>query len=119
MASVTLKSVPGYGLSLGSVAERAWVPEACTLPNADRPARVAEFDELFGSLRELRREAPTWLRLRLDTALESRTRDLLARESGCCSFFDFDVHRAADELVVDIRVPADRTAVLDELEKRP
>jgi hypothetical protein len=24
-----------------------WTPDACTLPTADRPLRVAEFDELF------------------------------------------------------------------------
>ncbi|HET6741695.1 MAG TPA: hypothetical protein VFH76_22285 [Kribbella sp.] len=24
-----------------------WVPDACTLPTAERPFRVAEFDQLF------------------------------------------------------------------------
>lgn len=98
--------------------ELAWAPAACTLPSADRPARVAEFDELFTSLRALRREEPGWLRLWLAAGAEAGARDLTARESRCCSFFDFDVRREADEVVVDIRVPADHVAVLDALEAR-
>ncbi|WP_245718914.1 hypothetical protein [Micromonospora rhizosphaerae] len=37
-----------------------WVPEACTLPTAERPLRVAEFDELFATaLRGQTRLSPT------------------------------------------------------------
>lgn len=43
----------------------AWVSvDACTLPTADRPARLAEFEALFSSsLSVLRREESGWLRL--------------------------------------------------------
>lgn len=35
----------------------SWAPEACTLPTAERPLRVAGFDELFATaVREVRRE---------------------------------------------------------------
>lgn len=98
--------------------EAAWVAtDACTLPSADRPARLAEFEGLFESLRGLRRQNPRWLRLRLDDAevVEQRARDLTAREASCCSFFIFDVHREPGEVVVDVRVPEDRVMVLDGL----
>lgn len=49
----------------------AWVPQACTLPTAERPLRVAEFDELFASsLRGLDRWAPTGLRIDLEPTPE-------------------------------------------------
>ena len=96
------------------------VADTCTLPTADRPTRLAEFDGLFALLRGLRREERGWLRLRLDDAdgVEARARDLTARESACCSFFDFDVHRETGEVVVDVRVPESRVAVLDGLTAR-
>ncbi len=102
----------------GARSELAWVPaDACTLPTADRPTRLAEFDGLFASLQEVRREEPGWLRLRLDDGegVEDQARDLTARESACCSFFDFDVHGGDGEVVVDVRVPDSRVVVLDGL----
>ncbi|WP_308283486.1 thioredoxin family protein [Pseudonocardia nigra] len=102
----------------GARSELAWVTaDACTLPTAERPTRLAEFDGLFAWLRGLRREEPGWLRLRLDDGegVEENARDLTAREASCCSFFDFDVHRGDGELVVDVRVPASRVIVLDGL----
>lgn len=94
-----------------------WVPaEACTLPTADQPARLAEFDALFtSSLREVRRDEPGLLRLRLHggAEVEATARDLTARETECCSFFGFTVSRTGDEVLVDVRVPADKEIVLD------
>jgi thioredoxin len=108
----------GAGRTGDARSELAWVPaEACTLPTAERPTRMAEFDELFASLRGMQRREPGWLRLRLDdaTGVEDRARDLTARESECCAFFEFDVHRESGEVVVDVRVPANRVVVLDGL----
>ena len=102
----------------GGRSELAWVPaDACTLPTADRPARLVEFEDLFASLRGLSREEPGWLRLRLadGEGVEARARDLTAREAECCSFFDFDVQRQTGEVLVDVRVPASRVVVLDGL----
>ncbi|WP_063747231.1 thioredoxin family protein [Saccharothrix sp. NRRL B-16314] len=104
---------PGTGAPIG------WVSvEACTLPTADQPMRLAEFEGLFtASLLVLRREESGWLRLRLDGGadVESRARDLTAREAECCAFFDFAVDRDGDQVVVDVRVPADKEVVLDGL----
>jgi hypothetical protein len=99
-----------------------WAPGECTLPTAERRLRVAEFDQLFATaLRGQARPGPTHLRLTLDgaDAVEATTRDLIARETACCSFFDFAVARTPDrELRLDVRVPASRTDVLDAIAAR-
>ncbi|MFG2012683.1 hypothetical protein ACGFNF_26815 [Micromonospora sp. NPDC048868] len=103
----------------GSAAEAAWVPDACTLPTAARPLRLAEFDRLFrDAVRDVTRLSARHLRLRLagTAQTEQTVRDLTARESTCCSFFTFDLSRSGpDALTLDIRVPAAHVAVLDGL----
>jgi hypothetical protein len=97
-----------------------WVPPACTLPTAEQPLRIAEFDDLFAaSLRGLERVAPTRLQLRLDAGNEPIARDLTARETSCCSFFAFDyTHAGGGELLLDVTVPQAHVAVLDALAVR-
>ncbi|MCO8275920.1 hypothetical protein M1L60_35610 [Actinoplanes sp. TRM 88003] len=91
-----------------------WVPDACTLPTAQQPVRLAEFDELFArSLRGQERLSPTELRWDLDPAAEAAARDLTARESECCSFFTFSFGVG---LIVE--VPPAYVDVLDALERR-
>jgi thioredoxin len=106
----------------GGTVPLAWAPvDACTLPTAEQPLREAEFDALFATaLRGVQRPAPTWLRLTLAAAdgVEARTPDLTARESSCCSFFDFQLTPAGDGLVLDVRVPQARAGVLDGLARR-
>jgi hypothetical protein len=100
----------------------SWVPEACTLPQSDMRLRAAEFDELLGkSLRGLARPEPTLLGLTLDGSkgVEATTRELVAREVACCSFFDFTLTRMPDEtLLLEVRVPEGQTGVLDGLVAR-
>jgi hypothetical protein len=97
-----------------------WVPQACTLPTEQRPLRAAEFDELFaGALIGLDRAAPNRLRLVLDATAEPTARDLTARETECCSFFDFTFGRGeGGSLMLDITVPAAHIDVLDALAAR-
>ncbi|WP_020525254.1 hypothetical protein [Catelliglobosispora koreensis] len=99
----------------------AWEPEACTLPTAERPLRLAEFDTLFTGLTTLDRLTPTHARLHLTgpAGLEEVVRDLTARETACCSFFTFTVTPVTDrQLTLDIEVPAAHTAVLEALAGR-
>ena len=99
--------------------EQAWVPLACTLPTADRPLRVAEFDALFATaLRAQHRPAPTRLRWRLDPAAEAAARELTGRESSCCSFFTFSFAADAGGVQVEVQVPAGHVDVLDALAAR-
>jgi len=99
-----------------------WVPvDGCTLPTAEQPLRVAEFDALFAdALQGVRRVAPTHVVLTLAPGSADRARELADRESGCCWFFGFEVsERAAGAPVsLAITVPAARTDVLDGLVAR-
>jgi len=89
-------------------------PEACTLPTAEVPLRVAEFSDLFASsLRSVSRLSPVSLRLSFAPGSAGEVRDLTARESECCSFFVF----ALSGDVLDVGVPAGHVAVLDGLER--
>jgi hypothetical protein len=100
----------------------AWVPDACTLPTAQRPLRLAEFDDLFAtSVTSSDRLAPGHLRLTLagDDHLAATLRDLADRENDCCSFFTFTITSPRPGSVVfDIEVPAAHVDVLDALANR-
>ncbi|BFU47812.1 hypothetical protein [Krasilnikovia sp. MM14-A1004] len=97
----------------------AWVPEACTLPTADRPLRLAEFDDLFASaLLVQQRVSATVLRWDLDPVIEAAARDLTGRESECCSFFTFTFRRNGEVLRLEVEVPAAHVEVLDALARR-
>ncbi|GHJ43249.1 hypothetical protein Cs7R123_05910 [Catellatospora sp. TT07R-123] len=100
----------------------AWVPQACTLPTAEQPLRLAEFDTLFATAtRTVERLADTHLRLTLSGGadLEATVRDLSARESDCCSFFTFTVTAAASgQVILDVEVPPARADVLAALAQR-
>lgn len=99
--------------------DETWAPAACTLPTAERPLRLAEFDDLFATaLRGQDRRSPTVLRWRLDPAAEPTARDLTARETACCSFFTFTVTPAGDALTVEVTVPPAHVPVLDALAAR-
>lgn len=92
------------------------VPDSCTLPTAERPLRLAEFDELFTTaVRDVEPLLPTHARFHLagPPSLANTVRDLTAREVQCCSFFHFTVTpREGGSLSLDIRVPPQYTEVL-------
>jgi hypothetical protein len=100
------------------------VPDACTLPTAERPLRLAEFDDLFTCVRRVDPITATHARLHLTgpAGLAARVRDLAARETECCSFFTFTTtgEPAADgeAVVLDIEVPAAHADVLASLTQR-
>ncbi|GAA1393146.1 hypothetical protein ACFQZ4_37280 [Catellatospora coxensis] len=101
----------------------AWVPQACTLPTAQQPLRLAEFDALFTTaVRAAERISATHLRLTLTGGpdLEPTVRDLAARESDCCSFFTFaiTVTGAPGHVTLDVEVPPAHTDVLAALADR-
>lgn len=99
--------------------EPDWVPPSCTLPTAEKPLRVADFDELFATaLRSQQRMSRTRLRWNLDGDGEETARDLAAREVSCCSFFTFTFTRSTAGLDVDVDVPSDRVEVLDAIATR-
>jgi hypothetical protein len=123
-----LHPVPRYGFTVGVMTTPnlplAWEPDACTLPTAERPLRLAEFDDLFTTLTSLDRLSPVRLRMHLDGAagLYDTVRDLTARETQCCSFFTFTATPSpgadGDRLTLDVEVPSAQIVVLEALVAR-
>ncbi|MFJ3620562.1 hypothetical protein ACIPSH_20725 [Streptomyces iakyrus] len=98
-----------------------WVPQSCTLPTAEQPLRVAEFDALLAErLAGMSRPDRLRLEMRLTDGqdVEKTVRNLVGRESGCCSFFAFTVHPGPEQIRLDIAVDGAHEAVLDALEER-
>ncbi|GAB3136620.1 hypothetical protein [Microbispora hainanensis] len=101
--------------------EWGWAPSACTLPTAERPLRVAEFDALFAeAVQAVRRPGREVLRLELAFSPEhaARAAELTARETGCCSFFAFTLTIADGGLTLEVAVPPAHAEVLDALQAR-
>lgn len=101
------------------------IPDACTLPTAERPVRLGEFDALFATaVRGVEPVGPTHARMLLTgpAGLAATVRDLTARETSCCSFFTFTItaEPAADgeALTLDVQVPAPYADVLASLAAR-
>jgi len=94
--------------------------DACTLPTAERPLRLAEFDRLFATAvrRVERRGDAVRLHLAGDRGLGAEVRDLTARETSCCSFFTFAIDGTDQELTLDVSVPPARQDILDALAVR-
>jgi hypothetical protein len=58
------------------------------------------------------------LLVHLSAGAASTVRDLVARETGCCSFFSFDVRSSSEGTDVVVRVPEQHALVLDALSER-
>ncbi|MET7334731.1 hypothetical protein [Nonomuraea sp. NPDC005650] len=98
-----------------------WAPSACTLPTAERPLRVAEFDALFAdAVHTAVRPERTRLRLGLGFSPDhaARAAELAARENCCCSFFTFTLTIADGTLALEVAVPPEHVDVLDALQAR-
>ena len=91
------------------------LPIACTLTPDGITARLALIDALASDGLLDRTPTDTGLRVRLrDTPdIEQRTRELVAAESRCCAFLDFDLGRADGDLVLDISGPEDAQLVIE------
>lgn len=99
-----------------------WAPDTCTLPTAERPLRRAEFDELFTTaVHDADRLTPThlWVSLHGSEDLEPLVRDLVARETDCCTFFAFAVTTTGPgSVTLDIMVDEPHVSVLDAIADR-
>ncbi len=88
--------------------------DACTLPSADRPVRLSEFDDVFRRhVRAVQRDGDVVrLVLRRDVGLGEQLRDLAARGSNCCSFFTFTITEHDEDITLTISVPPSQRAIL-------
>jgi hypothetical protein len=102
---VDLQAVPRYGFTVVGM-ENLQNTTACTMPTAERPLRLAEFDALFATaVRSIeRRGDDVRMHLASGEGLVARVRDLTARETSCCSFFTFTVAGTDQDLSLDISV---------------
>ena len=91
------------------------LPIACTLTANGMTARLALIDALAadGLLDRTRTDAGLRVRLLDRPDIEQRTRELVAAESRCCAFLEFDLGRESGELVLDISGPEDARPVID------
>lgn len=113
-------TVEGMHYTTTASESQEWVPQSCTLPTAEQPVRVREFDDLFArSLHSVEQVDQTQLRLTIDASAEGTASELTERETGCCSFFTFTFGQADDgRVVIDVTVPAAHTDVLTTLASR-
>ncbi len=89
------------------------------MPTIEQPLRVAEFDEFFAEhVRGSHRPSPTRLDLSLPVDAEHLGRELAAKESGCCSFFEFAFDTTETGTVMHIVVPQSQVPVLDAVAAR-
>ena len=90
-------------------------PIACTLTPDGMTARLALIETLAADGLLDRTPTQDGLRVRLrDTPdIEQRARELVAAESRCCAFLDFELGRDGGELVLDIAGPEDARPVIE------
>jgi hypothetical protein len=108
-------------ITIQEAADPSGVPESCTLPTAERPLRVAEFEALFRSaVSDQQRTAATVLELSLTSEPEiaAAAAAFAVRESRCCSFFRLALTVAPREVQLIVRVPETHVDVLDAVADR-
>jgi MerR family transcriptional regulator, copper efflux regulator len=92
------------------------IPIACSLEAEQAENRIDEWRTFLAhSVTGAARDEES-LRLRLtssDQALLDAV-DLAAREKACCGFFVFRIEVDADTRTLEVRVPSDAAAVLDD-----
>src|SRR4051794_24903294 len=90
------------------------LPIACTLSPDGMTARLALIDALAadGLLDRTPTDAGLLVRLRATPEIERRTRELVAAESACCAFLDFNLRHDDRDLVLEISGPTDARPVI-------
>lgn len=98
-----------------------WVPRTCTLPTVEQPLRRGEFDAVFATdVLGVVRETPTRTRLDLRPSpdVAGRVAALAVKETGCCSFFSFDLAIADGSVRLSVVTAAAQRDVLAALTAR-
>ncbi len=93
------------------------VPVACTLGADDLRRRLEEIAALgHESLTGRAADGEAWvLRFRRAPATRRRLESIIAAESECCPFLEFDLGEERGELELRISAPSEGTAVAAEL----
>ena len=79
------------------------------------PDRLARWQRLAAHVVE-RTDTDDGVRVRFDNLVSAgEVADLAAAEQGCCSFFAFTLHIAADGTTLDVGAPAEARGLVDML----
>jgi hypothetical protein len=91
------------------------LPIACTLTPDRMTARLALIDALSaeGLIGRTPTDAGLCVRLRDTPEIERRTRELVAAESECCAFLEFELRHDDGDLVLEISGPEDARPVIE------
>ena len=98
-----------------------WIPASCTMPTAEQPLRLAEFDALFAEdVLSVQQTSPSEvaLGLRPEAEVAARAAQLAAAETGCCSFFTFDLTLTGGRADLVVSTGPEHTDVLAALAAR-
>jgi hypothetical protein len=87
---------------------------ACSLHADELPTRLAEMRSI-GTDALLSVSPAGDLRFRADRATRERLDAIIADESACCAFLDFDLRQDESELVLSIRAPEGAEPIVAEL----
>lgn len=88
---------------------------ACTLGAGDFKARVASIRDLAKRWLRASRRDPLRLHLTYGPEALDEVRDLVAKESECCAFLNFDLRHDGAEVTLTITAPVAAMAAADEL----
>jgi hypothetical protein len=90
-------------------------PIACSLDRDAGQQRQARWQALAdrGLLAHGRTAHGARQRYRADPEVERELRELIELEGDCCAFLDFELERADDALVLDVRGPREADAVIE------
>lgn len=108
-------------MAVNLIKDDEWVSESCTLPTVEQPLRRAEFDELFAEdAVRVAQQSPQQIRieLRADPPAAARAAALAVKETGCCSFFSFDLAITDGRVVLTVSTARAHEAVLAALGAR-
>ena len=93
------------------------LPIACTLSATDLRARSEQLRALGGDglLHASEAEGRAVLRFRPDTSVRKRVEAVVAAESECCAFLDFQLEHGEDATVLTISAPNGGAEMVHEL----
>jgi hypothetical protein len=116
MSGGRFEGPPLYGGHVSSlIAMTAPLPLiACSLDGDGQHARLADWADLLAqaSTREETAHGVRYTFASVTSEAESRIRALASAEQGCCSFLQFKIARADDEITMTVTAPPERREAL-------
>lgn len=106
-------------MNLNVLDDNSWASSACTLPTAEQPLRIAEFDAFFAqdALAVIRHSAEL-LSIAVRPEAAGRAAMLAVKETGCCSFFTFELKASGGEVILSVSADPAHAEILAALGDR-